>query len=311
MNQMNPAAPNQSQESAPEITRNSEPLPNGKLRGQVKKWFTDKGFGIISANGSDVFVHRSEVHSENSWVSLQIGESVEFRLINTPDGRMKAEAVTGPDGSFVKGNPMAGVQKPCFNFQKYGNCKFGSSCIFAHIGVPGAASGGQAVQDGSSSTASVQQQVGSYQATTTPVAPPTYVQPPVYSVPYPTQSYPAGYPASYPQTATYPQVAASYSYPSTQVPTYSYAVPQQMTYATQAQAYAYPLAYGTTGATYVTAAGQPAYPTTTASYYQPTPTYTQATVQPPQETSSEATAPTNEQTGQSTITADTQQITWM
>jgi len=308
-NGMNPAAPNQTQESAPERTM-IEPLPNGKTRGQVKKWFTDKGFGIISANGGDVFVHRSEVHSENSWVSLQIGESVEFRLINTPDGRKKAEAVTGPDGSFVKGNPAAGVQKPCFNFQKYGNCKFGTSCIFAHIGVPGAASGGQTVQDGSSSTTSVQQQqVGSYQATTTPAS--TYVQPPVYSVSYPTQSYPAGYAASYPQTASYPQVAASYSYPSTQVPTYSYAVPQQMTYAAQAQTYAYPVAYGTTGATYVTAAGQPAYPTTTAGYYQPTPTYAQTTVQPPQETSSETTAPTNEQTGQSTISADTQQITWM
>jgi len=271
--------------------------------GNVKKWFPDKGFGIIAADGRDIFVHRSEVHSESTWVSLKVGEPVEFNVITAPDGRKKAEGVTGPNGGFVKGSANAQQQKPCFNFQKFGNCKFGARCIFNHVGGPP----GSQDNMGRPPPPGYAQAGGTTPATIPPAPPaPVYQQPSVYPVAtsYPAASYPATYPASYPTTAGYPAVSASYSYPAA----YSYAMAQPVTYAAQTAAYAYPIAYGTTGATYV----QPAYGTTAASYYQPTQTFAPTVQQTTsQETKSEETPTTNEQTSQPAMIADSQQITWM
>jgi len=320
-------APRNVDEKGNTVPTYSGTTADGKMKGNVKKWFPDKGFGIIGADGRDIFVHRSEVKSETTWVSLKIGEPVEFNVITGADGRRKAEGVTGPDGGFVKGSEKVQMQKPCFNFQKFGNCKFGERCIFNHAGLGGAPPVPQnqglvssvpppppVVPAVVSSAAPGITKVESSVPTTivpTPTLSSMYPKPPIYSIAnsyppasYPITSYPATYPASYPPTTSYPAVSASYSYPAA----YSYAMPQ-VTYAAAGQtaAYAYPIAYGTAGATYV----QPTYGTTAPTYIQPTQSYT-TTVQPatPQVTKSEETPKTNEQTSQPAI-ADPQQITWM
>jgi len=66
--------------------------------GSVKKWFNEKGFGFITKHdGCDVFVHYSSILSKGR-ASLAIGESVEFNIIISDDGREKAMDVTGPGG---------------------------------------------------------------------------------------------------------------------------------------------------------------------------------------------------------------------
>jgi len=71
------------------------------------KWFdVRKGFGfIIPEDGSDeVFVHQSAIHAEG-FRSLAEGEPVEYTTMTDPQGRSKAERVTGPDGAHVQGAP--------------------------------------------------------------------------------------------------------------------------------------------------------------------------------------------------------------
>eukprot|EP00547_Thalassionema_nitzschioides_P000099 CAMPEP_0194210500 /NCGR_PEP_ID=MMETSP0156-20130528/8600_1 /TAXON_ID=33649 /ORGANISM="Thalassionema nitzschioides, Strain L26-B" /LENGTH=166 /DNA_ID=CAMNT_0038937853 /DNA_START=58 /DNA_END=558 /DNA_ORIENTATION=+ len=71
----------------------------------VVKWFdAKKGFGFIVPDdgSSDVFVHYSVVNG-NGFKSLADGEQVEFDIISSDDGRIKATNVTGPDGTTVQG----------------------------------------------------------------------------------------------------------------------------------------------------------------------------------------------------------------
>jgi len=132
------------------------PAASGKMSGTVKKWFDDKGFVFItSPDGTDYFVHHSVVHCQGSRNSLDIGEAVEFDVITGDDGRQKAENVTGPGGSYVKGSQGGGFggggygggygggggSGVCFNFQK-GNCTYGESCRFRHEGAASQGSGG-------------------------------------------------------------------------------------------------------------------------------------------------------------------------
>jgi len=65
-----------------------------------------KGFGfIIPDDGSeDVFVHQTAIHADG-FRSLAEGEPVEFSKITDDRGKVKAERVTGPMGSFVQGAP--------------------------------------------------------------------------------------------------------------------------------------------------------------------------------------------------------------
>ncbi|MBV6478958.1 MAG: Cold shock-like protein [Ignavibacteria bacterium] len=52
-------------------------MPKGKV-----KWFDNKkGFGfIVSDDGKDVFVHFSDIVSEDSYKSLHEGNDVEFEI---------------------------------------------------------------------------------------------------------------------------------------------------------------------------------------------------------------------------------------
>lgn len=120
-----------------------------KLMGTVKTWINEKGFGFIrKPDGSDVFVHHTAVYAQGK-ASLEVGESVEFNVIISEDGRSKAENVTGPGGVHVKGCSASfggGVSsaggRPCRNFQSSGECRFGTNCRFVHGNVGG--SGGNA-----------------------------------------------------------------------------------------------------------------------------------------------------------------------
>jgi len=115
-----------------------------KPTGSVKKWFNKKGFGFITkSDGSDVFVHHSSIKAQGR-ASLEIGESVEFNIYISDDGREKAMDVTGPGGTYVKGSSVPysanegynGKRQVCFNFQNKGTCKYGTNCRFSH-GDPG------------------------------------------------------------------------------------------------------------------------------------------------------------------------------
>jgi len=113
-----------------------EPKPVGS----VKKWFNEKGFGFITKpDGGDVFVHHTSILAKGR-ASLEIGESVEFNIFISEDGREKAMDVTGPGGTFVKGSSEFYIadggfnrkKQICFNFQNNGTCKFGAKCRYAH-----------------------------------------------------------------------------------------------------------------------------------------------------------------------------------
>ena len=87
---------------------------DGKLEGTVK-WFDPmKGFGFIvpAEGGDDVFVHHTAIHAEG-FRSLGENEPVEYdTVLDDRTGKMRAENVTGPDGSYVQGNNK---------FDQYGN----------------------------------------------------------------------------------------------------------------------------------------------------------------------------------------------
>jgi cellular nucleic acid-binding protein len=76
----------------------------GKKSGKVKWFNSGKGFGFITPeDGSeDLFVHQTSIHAEG-FRSLREGESVEFSVESSDDGRTKALEVTGPGGTFVQG----------------------------------------------------------------------------------------------------------------------------------------------------------------------------------------------------------------
>merc|ERR1712216_384901 len=75
--------------------------------GGTVKWFdSKKGFGFITPKegGPDVFVHQTAIHAPG-FRSLLDGEEVQYKLTLDPNGRYRAEDVTGPDGHYVIGKP--------------------------------------------------------------------------------------------------------------------------------------------------------------------------------------------------------------
>jgi len=77
-----------------------------KIKGAVKWFDTEKGFGFIERDDGegDVFVHQSAIHAEG-FRSLAEGEEVEFYMKEGNNGKMAADDVTGPDGAYVQGAP--------------------------------------------------------------------------------------------------------------------------------------------------------------------------------------------------------------
>merc|ERR1719474_1434606 len=82
---------------------------NGLLKGTVKRFNAQKGFGFITCDdgSGDVFVHFSEVKAQG-FKTLGEGEKVEFNVVIQDDGRRKATNVTGPDGAYVIGDQGGG-----------------------------------------------------------------------------------------------------------------------------------------------------------------------------------------------------------
>lgn len=63
------------------------------MRGKVKWFNNDKGYGFIECNNfDDIFVHYSAV-SQSGYKTLKENEVVEFKLIETPKG-LQANDVT-------------------------------------------------------------------------------------------------------------------------------------------------------------------------------------------------------------------------
>lgn len=55
--------------------------------GKVKWFDAKKGFGfIVSSDGKDVFVHFSDIASDQSYKSLEEGNDVEFEMIEDKKG---------------------------------------------------------------------------------------------------------------------------------------------------------------------------------------------------------------------------------
>lgn len=56
------------------------------MQNGIVKWFNDgKGFGFISSNGGDFFVHFKEIQSQG-FKSLKEGDKVSFEPAQSPKG---------------------------------------------------------------------------------------------------------------------------------------------------------------------------------------------------------------------------------
>merc|ERR1719384_1809606 len=97
---------NQMQQAPPQMQKQSN---NGLLKGVVKRFNAQKGFGFITCDdgSGDVFVHFSEVKAQG-FKTLGEGEKVEFNVVIQDDGRRKATNVTGPGGADVIGDQGQG-----------------------------------------------------------------------------------------------------------------------------------------------------------------------------------------------------------
>ena len=63
------------------------------VRGTVKWFNADKGYGFLAVDGQDdVFVHWSKIVSDG-YKTLEDGQPVDFQVVDGPKGR-EAEAVT-------------------------------------------------------------------------------------------------------------------------------------------------------------------------------------------------------------------------
>jgi CspA family cold shock protein len=63
------------------------------VRGTVKWFNADKGYGFLAVDGQDdVFVHWSKIVSDG-YRTLEDGQNVEFQIVDGPKGR-EADAVT-------------------------------------------------------------------------------------------------------------------------------------------------------------------------------------------------------------------------
>lgn len=58
------------------------------MEGTVIKWVNTKGYGFIGVDDSekDVFVHYSDVKSNERFVSLKVGQRVKFEIEDTDKG---------------------------------------------------------------------------------------------------------------------------------------------------------------------------------------------------------------------------------
>ncbi|KAJ1644099.1 hypothetical protein LPJ64_004195 [Coemansia asiatica] len=77
--------------------------------GRVKFFNPQKGYGFIVPNepidgNAEVFVHHTVIHNRGGFKSLAEGELVEFDVTRGPKG-LQATKVTGPSGTFVRGDP--------------------------------------------------------------------------------------------------------------------------------------------------------------------------------------------------------------
>lgn len=62
----------------------------------VVKWFNEeKGYGFISGNGKDYFVHFKEIVSEG-FKSLKYGQHVSFKPATSPKGLIATSVVIEP-----------------------------------------------------------------------------------------------------------------------------------------------------------------------------------------------------------------------
>lgn len=118
----NVTGPNGIQISSCRPTTNAD---GSKHLGIVRFFDVSKGFGYIAPNDTSIlsnfnnkkcdassllFVHTSQVFGEGG-KALREGEKVEFTIAENNDkkggGRIEAQNVTGPDGSYVLGQPYA------------------------------------------------------------------------------------------------------------------------------------------------------------------------------------------------------------
>ena len=69
------------------------------MRGRVKWFNAEKGWGFISVEGQrDVFVHYSAIVAPG-YRSLREGEDVEFELVQSERGPQAANVIRRPDGT--------------------------------------------------------------------------------------------------------------------------------------------------------------------------------------------------------------------
>ena len=88
-------------------------LVGPRITGVCKNYDSKKGFGWISCDdgSGDVFVHQTQIYVEggaSAFRSLAKGEALEF---NKDPDKMRAAGVTGPGGTFVKGQPRGGGKR--------------------------------------------------------------------------------------------------------------------------------------------------------------------------------------------------------
>lgn len=102
------------------------------LRKGTVTWFdVRRGFGFITPEdgGENLFVHKSAIKTVG-YLSLSLGEAVEFVVSVGDDGRRKAVRVTGPGGAYIKGRRhFCGT---CFRCGEVGHmamdCKSNGAC---------------------------------------------------------------------------------------------------------------------------------------------------------------------------------------
>jgi len=79
-------------------------LTTSKMKGTVVKFIRRKGFGFIQPNKEgekQVFVHWSEIHTDEQWPNLESGQEVQFTL-KEEKGKRSAEKVTKLGGGKIK-----------------------------------------------------------------------------------------------------------------------------------------------------------------------------------------------------------------